>query len=83
VTVFGDQREFLTGTVQVAMRCRATVVQAFVVSRRNFYYRLIVKPPLHVPAEDVEAPPLPELMQRYADGIADHVREHPDHLSRV
>ncbi len=83
VNVFGEQREFLTGTVQVAMRCRATVVQAFVVSRRNFYYRLIVKPPLHVPSEDVEAPPLPELMQRYADGIAVHVREHPDHLSRV
>ncbi len=86
VQIFGETREFLTGTLQVALRCRATICQAFVVSRPNFYFRLIVQPPLHVgrdgdggdSAERVQA-----LMQRYADGIAAHVREHPDHLSRV
>lgn len=83
IRIFGETREFLTGTLQVAIRCGATVVQAFVVSRRNFYYRLIVKPPLYVPRDGEDPPPIPELMQRYADGIASHVREHPDHLSRI
>ena len=82
VRIFGESREFLTGTLQVALRCRSTVVQAFVVSRRNFYYRLIVKPPLLIPDDGAEAPKIPELMQRYADGIEAHVHEYPDHLSR-
>lgn len=86
VRVFGQTREFLTGTLQVALRCGATICQAFVVSRPSFYFRLIVKPPLYVPAEPDRAdnPELiGRLMQMYADGIEVHVREHPDHLSRV
>lgn len=86
VRIFGETREFLTGTLQVALRCRATICPAFVVSRPNFYFRLIVLPPIHIPAEDqpVENPELiAELMQKYADGIEQHVREHPDHLSRA
>lgn len=85
VRIFGQTREYLIGTLQVALRCRSTACQAFVVSRPNFYFRLIVKPPLFVPgtsdADDSEL--IPQIMQRYADGIAAHVREHPDHLSRV
>ncbi|MFQ5805393.1 MAG: lysophospholipid acyltransferase family protein [Phycisphaerae bacterium] len=86
VKIFGEQREFLTGTLQIALRCRATVAQAFVVSRPNFYFRLIVQPPLFVPdGERVADLPdrVAKLMQRYAEGIEAHVREHPDHLSRV
>jgi lauroyl/myristoyl acyltransferase len=86
VRVFDQQREYLTGTLQIALRCRATVAQAFVVSRPNFYFRLIVQPPLYVPDGDraVDSPDLvADLMQRYADGIEAHVREYPDHLSRV
>jgi KDO2-lipid IV(A) lauroyltransferase len=85
VRVFGETREFLTGTLQVALRCGAVICQSFVVSRPNFYFRLIVNPPLHVPAPDQsnESPDLiARLMQQYADGIAAHVREHPDHISR-
>lgn len=86
VRIFGRRREFLTGTLQVALRCRATICQAFVVSRPNFYFRLIVNPPLHVPAgrDLAESPELiTRLMQMYADGIEAHVRAHPDHISRV
>lgn len=87
VRIFGQEREFLTGTLQVALRCRATVCPAFVVSRRNFYFRLIVRAPLHVPSDadgDTENPELiGRVMQQYADAIEDHVREHPDHLSRI
>jgi KDO2-lipid IV(A) lauroyltransferase len=87
VQIFGETREFLTGTLDIALRKRATIVQAFVVSRPNFYFRLIVNEPLFVPPLDGPAPDqaelVPVLMQRYADGIAAHVREYPDHLSRV
>jgi len=86
VRIFGQTREFLTGTLQVALRCRATICQAFVVSRPNFYFRLIVKPALYVPVEGDggETPErVQELMQAYASGIEAHVREHPDHISRV
>jgi len=86
VKIFSETREFLTGTLQIALRCRATVAQAFVVSRPNFYFRLIVQPPLYVPGDkrDADSPErVAELMQRYADGIEAHVREYPDHLSRV
>ena len=86
VRIFGQQREFLTGTLQIALRCRATVAQAFVVSRPNFYFRLIVKPPLRVPdgGPNADSPErIAELMQQYAEGIEAHVREHPDHLSRI
>lgn len=86
VRIFGETREFLTGTLQVALRCRTPILQGFVVSRPNFYVRLIVRPPLHVPDEDDTTGDDPktvaELMQRYADGIEAHVRGHPDHLSR-
>lgn len=86
VRIFGQQREFLTGPLHIALRCGATIAQAFVVSRPNFYFRLIVKPPLHVPgggAADDDGDRTGAIMQQYADGIADHVREHPDHLSRA
>lgn len=86
VQIFGQTREFLTGTLQIALRCQATVAQAFVVSRPNFYFRLIVRSPVYVPDGESRADHpdrIAELMQRYADGIEAHVREHPDHLSRT
>lgn len=86
VRIFGESREFLTGTLLIALRCRATIVQLFVVSRPKFYFRLIVHPPLAVPsgAGNGDSPQrVAELMQRYADGIEAHVRAYPDHLSRV
>jgi len=76
VQIFGQTREYLTGTLQVALRCGATICQAFVVSRPNFYFRLIVKPPLQVQSapDHAEHPELvARLMQMYADGIAAHV----------
>jgi len=86
VRIFGETREFLTGTLQIALRCQATVAQAFVVSRPNFYFRLVVRPPVYAPNGEPRADHahrIPELMQRYADGIEAHVREYPDHLSRI
>jgi lauroyl/myristoyl acyltransferase len=85
VRIFGKQREFLIGPLQIALRCKAPIIQAFVVSRPNFYFRLIVKPTLYDPAENAPEREdlIRELMQKYADGIEAHVREYPDHLSRA
>lgn len=85
VQIFGQQREFLTGTLQIALRSRATIVQGFVVSRKNFYYQLVAQP-IYTPDDDHpgDDPALvADLMQRYADGIEAHMRQHPDHLSRI
>lgn len=88
VHIFGETRDFLTGTLQVALRSKAVIAQGFVVSRKNFYFHLVVPEVLHVPDESAdrggETPELlGTLMQRYADGIAAHTRKHPDHLSRA
>ncbi len=85
VSIFGERREFLTGTLQIALRCRATVAQIFVVSRPNFYFRIMISPPLYVPGNEPEpdrAARIAEIMQAYASGIEAHAREYPDHLSR-
>ncbi len=83
VTMFGQQREFLTGTMQIALRCGASILQGFVVSRKNFYFRLIVKGPLVDPDTAVDEPPiLHDAMQKYADNIAEHIYHHPCHIAK-
>jgi lauroyl/myristoyl acyltransferase len=82
VMMFGKERQFLTGTLQIALRCRSPVVQAFVVSRKNFYFRVELIGPLVEPDTSVDEPEvLAEVMQRYADNIQEHVRAYPCHLS--
>jgi len=86
VRIFGESRAFLSGPLQIPIRCGAVIVQGFVVSRPNFYFRLIVTPPLFDPAAESTAESgaqIDEIMQKYANGIEAHVREHPDHLSRI
>lgn len=84
VTLFGDERLFLTGPVQMALRCGAMVFQAFVVARKNFHYDFELCGPLIDPAVDGESPEaLARAMQKYADGIAAHVREYPCHLTKI
>lgn len=84
VSIFGEERDFLVGPVQMAIRCGATTFQGFVVSRRNFYYQLIVGEKLIDPdqpeAEDVI---VQRVMQHYADNVEAFARRHPDHLMRI
>ncbi len=83
VTMFSQRREFLTGTMQIALRCGAPILQGFVISRKNFYFHLVVKGPLIDPDTQVDEPAaLNDVMQRYADNIADHLTQHPDHISK-
>lgn len=86
VRIFGDTREFLTGTMQIAMRCGATIIPAFLVSRSNFYYRIVFLPPLYAPGLEADGEhdcSLPNLMQGYADAIEQYIRKYPDHLSKI
>jgi lauroyl/myristoyl acyltransferase len=84
VTMFDQKREFLTGTMQIALRCKAPVIQGFVVSKKNFYFHLVAHGPLVDPDDPRdEAHILQEVMQLYADNIADHIREYPCHISKA
>ena len=84
VTIFGEQREFLTGTLQIALRCGASVMQGFVISRKNYYFRWELSPPLIEPERGRDEPEIvAAVMQKYADGIERHARQHPDHLMKI
>ena len=84
VKVFGEEREFLTGTMQIALRCKVPVLQGFVVSRDNFYFDLIPLDGLVDPDKEEDTPEvLQQAMQRYADNIGRHLLKYPDHYSRV
>ncbi len=84
VRIFGQEREWLTGTLQIALRCGATIVPGFWVSLPNYYFQLIAHEPLVDPDTARDEPQIvAEAMQRYADLIEAHIRAHPDHLSKV
>ncbi|MEK6642953.1 MAG: lysophospholipid acyltransferase family protein [Planctomycetota bacterium] len=84
VRIFGETQEFLTGPVQMAIRAGAPILQAFVVSRRNFYYQMVVTPVLYDPTGgENEDAIVPDVVQRYADGVEQFAREHPDHLMNI
>ena len=83
VQLFGQEREFLTGTMQIALRCGAPILQGFVVSQKNFYFHLIVKGPLVDPTTEADEPEiLQAAMQKYADNIGKHIVQYPDHISK-
>jgi lauroyl/myristoyl acyltransferase len=83
VQMFGREREFLIGPMQIALRCGAPILQAFVVSRKNFYFKVIGRGPLVDPETAVDSPEVIQTaMQQYADNIATHVAQYPDHLSK-
>lgn len=85
VRIFGEQREFLTGTLQIALRCNAAVLQGFIIASDNFHYRLEFTGPMVDPDGDHAETPerLASIMQQYADNIADYARRYPDHISRA
>lgn len=83
VIMSGQEREFLTGTLQIALRCGAPILQGFVVSRENFYFHLIVQGPLVDPETATDTPEIVQTaMQHYADNITAHLKKYPDHISK-
>lgn len=84
VRLFGETREFLTGTVEIAQRCGAAIHQGFIISKPWFHYEMIVSPPLVDPdARGDSQEVVQQIMQEYAGNIEAHVRRYPDHISRL
>ncbi|MBN1343441.1 MAG: lysophospholipid acyltransferase family protein [Phycisphaerae bacterium] len=84
VVFFGEEREWLTGTLQIALRCGAVILPSFWVSLPNYYFQLIAYEPLVDPDTAKDEPETVAMaMQRYAERIEAHARAHPDHLSKV
>jgi len=81
---FGDTREFLLGPIQIALRSGAPTLQGFVVSRRDFYYQMIVLPPLSDDLSDGdENERTVAILRRYAANVEQFAREHPDHVMNI
>ena len=84
VTVFGEERKFLTGTVQIALRCGATILQGFVISEPGFHYRFQLLGPLVEPGRSDETPQLlADVMQAYAENVEAYARRHATHITRM
>lgn len=84
VAIFGEKRPFLSGPLRIALRCRAPVLQAFIVPEDGFRYRLEIVEIL-VDPEKVrdEAAAVARAMHTYADNVERHLRASPSLLSRV
>jgi KDO2-lipid IV(A) lauroyltransferase len=84
VRIFGQEREWLTGTLQIALRCKATIIPSFWVSLPDYHFQLIAHEPLVDPDVARDEPEVvAEAMQHYAEKIEAHIRAHPDHISKV
>jgi lauroyl/myristoyl acyltransferase len=84
VNLFDQPRDFAVGPVQIALRCGAPIYQTFLLSRKDFYFDLLLLGPLAEPESTSDSPEtLKEVLQKYADNIAEFLAEHPDHISRT
>lgn len=82
--IFSEERDFLIGPLQIALRCETPVLQGLVESRRNFYYRIVITPPLIPPDTDAEeGENITHIIQQYASGVETFAREHPDHVMNI
>jgi len=84
VRLFGEERHFLSGPMQMAIRRGAPIMQGFVISRRDYHYEFVLEGPLADPGAITDPDELLAVaMQRYADGIESHVRAYPCHLMKI
>ncbi len=92
VTMFGEKQPFLSGPLRIAIRCRAPVLQAFVVPEPAFRYRMeivaaLVDPDLlgrdsNLAPADEEAAIL-RALRTYAANVEEYIRASPSLLSRI
>ncbi len=84
VTIFGEQRPFVSGPLRIALRCRAPVLQGFIIPRSGFRYHLELTGLVLEPgeAEDEKAVVLAAL-RTYAANIERQVRGSPSLMSRI
>jgi len=84
VKIFGQEREFLSGMTNIALRSHAVILVGFVLSLPKFHYQIILHPWLNNPDKDDDSPEIVQnVMQRYANLIEQHVKKCPDHISKT
>lgn len=83
VDIFGKPQEFLTGTLQIALRCQASVVTGFMVCESGYRFRFIFRPVESENGKADEMAVVERIMQEYAGRIEEFVLAHPDHISRT
>ena len=71
--------------MKLAARRQAPILQGFIVSGTNYYYRIVVTEPLldHDATDGERTADIDSTMQRYADQVEAHVRRYPCQLSRI
>ncbi len=84
VTIFGEKRSFSSGPMHIAIRCRAAVLQAFLISEPNFRYRFKIVDTLIDPDEvDDEAAAVARAIRTYAANVERYLRADPSQMSRI
>ncbi len=84
LTMFGEKRHFLPGPLRVAIRCRAAVIQGFIIPEPDFRYRLVLVEKLTEPdacSDDDEV--LLAALRTYAGNIEKQIRGTPSLLTRI
>jgi lauroyl/myristoyl acyltransferase len=84
VAIFGQERDFISGPLRIALRCGAPVLQAAILADGGFNYTLDFEPLLLDSAEagDEDAA-VARTLQTYAANVERHMRERPDLMTRV
>ncbi len=85
VTMFNRPRDLLTGPIELAARCGAPAVQAFIISRPGFRYEYHVQEllPDPQPRTNLSDEELSAILQTYADRVEAFTRKYPCHVSRI
>ena len=84
VQVFGQQRQYLSGMTQIALRCKAVIIVGFLLSLPDYRYRMILHPWLTDPDQADDRPEtVQRVMQDYAALIERHARAYPSHISKT
>lgn len=84
VRMFGEDREFVTGPLRIAIRCKSPVFQAFFRPLGNFRYRFDIVGPLLDPGTVTdEESAVTETLSTYAANVENFMRDHPELVSRT
>jgi predicted LPLAT superfamily acyltransferase len=84
VRVFGRKRQFVSGPLRIALRCKCPVLQAFLVPRDDFRYHFeIVEMLLDPQTMEDEESAVGRALETYAANVERFMREHPELISRL
>lgn len=84
VRIFGEERDFVSGPMYIALRCKTPVLQGILHAEHGFRYRLelaeMLIDPETVTDEDAA---VEQAMHRYAANVEHHIRSFPTLITRI